>query len=261
MIDGIDWAGKGGCLCAGCRAAVFSEFEESEDRESMCESEREERKRERSNRKWREGRRRKKRESKRAFLVPFRQTRCLQLHAESYHRTWHGSSQTGPTHRSPFPQGWLQLTHTQSAQCRENMPKMTTPQATAHGKEREREREGEREKWGKQKQREGARETHRRACFIKVQVQDLSDCQVALSFSFHINVVSFLPPLSSPALLHTSPCSVVCSLLRAPLTPRRYTIHRGARKFGKKLSALQSCNIFWTLSCDKAFSNQSNAYI
>lgn len=62
MIDGIDWAGKGGCLCAGCRAAVFSEFEESEDRESMCESEREERKRERSNRKWREGRRREKRE-------------------------------------------------------------------------------------------------------------------------------------------------------------------------------------------------------
>lgn len=89
---------------------------------------------------------RRERESKRAFLVPFRQTRCLQLHAESYHRTWHGSSQTGPTHRSPFPQGWLQLTHTQSAQCRENMPKMTTPQATAHGKEREREREGEREK-------------------------------------------------------------------------------------------------------------------
>lgn len=28
----------------------------------------------------------------------------------------------------------------------------------------------------------GAREAHRQACFIKVQVQDLSDCQVALSF-------------------------------------------------------------------------------
>lgn len=87
------------------------------------------------------------RESKRAFLVPFRQTRCLQLHAESYHRTWHGSSQTGPTHRSPFPQGWLQLTHTQSAQCRENMPKMTTPQARAHGK-------GEREGGRKREMRE-----------------------------------------------------------------------------------------------------------
>ena len=34
---------------------------------------------------------------------------------------------------------------------------------------------------GKQKEREGAREAHRRACFIKVQVQDLSDCQAALS--------------------------------------------------------------------------------
>lgn len=32
-------------------------------------------------------------------------------------------------------------THTQSAQCRENMLKMTTPRATAHGKER-REKEG-----------------------------------------------------------------------------------------------------------------------
>lgn len=63
---------------------------------------------------------------------------------------------------------------------------MTTPRATAHGKgkkksERQREEERKREMRGKQKEREGAREAHRRACFIKVQVQDLSDCQAALS--------------------------------------------------------------------------------
>lgn len=87
-------------------------------------------------------------------------------------------------------------THTQGAQCRENMLKMTTPQATAHGKERERgrENESERERRKTKRERKGARDAHQRACFIKVQVQDLSDCQVALSFWFHINVVSFLPP-------------------------------------------------------------------
>lgn len=101
---------------------------------------------------------------------------------------------------------------------------------------KEREREGER---GKQKERGGARETHRRACFIKVQVQDLSDCQVVLSFWFHINVVSFLPPLSSPAPLHSSPCSAVCSFSSAPLTPGLYRKRR--RKVWQKLSALQPC--------------------
>lgn len=44
------------------------------------------------------------------------------------------------------------------------------------------------------RERQGARDAHQRACFIKVQVQNLSDCQVALCFWFHINVVSFLPP-------------------------------------------------------------------
>lgn len=40
MIDGIGWAGKVGCLCAGCTAAVSSKLEESKDRERVCESER-----------------------------------------------------------------------------------------------------------------------------------------------------------------------------------------------------------------------------
>ncbi len=64
-------------------------------------------------------------------------------------------------------------------------------------------------------------------------MQDLSDCQVALSFWFHINVVSFLPPLSSPALLHSSPCSAVCSFSSAPLSPRLYRKRSGRRKFGR----------------------------
>lgn len=118
---------------------------------------------------------------------------------------------------------------------------MTTPQATAHGRERERERGSEerREMRGK-KERGGAREAHRRACFIKVQVQDLSDCQVALSFWFHINVVSFLPPLSSPATLHSSPRSAVCSFSNAPHSPRLYRKQRW-NKVWQKLSALQRC--------------------
>lgn len=90
------------------------------------------------------------------------------------------------------------------------------------------------------KERGGAREAHRRACFIKVQVQDLSDCQVALSFWFHINVVSFLPPLSSPAPLHSSPRSAVCSFSNAPHSPRLYRKQRW-NKVWQKLSALQRC--------------------
>lgn len=78
----------------------------------------------------------------------------------------------------------------------ENTLKMTTPQAAAHWNQRE----------GKQKESVGAREAHRRGGFVKVQVQDLRDCQAALSFWFHINAVSFLPPPSppSPAPLLTS---------------------------------------------------------
>lgn len=110
------------------------------------------------------------------------------------------------------------------------------PSHSTWKEKRERGREKER---GKQKERGGARETHRRACFIKVQVQDLSDCQVVLSFWFHINVVSFLPPLSSPAPLHSSPCSAVCSFSSAPLTPGLYRKRR--RKVWQKLSALQPC--------------------
>lgn len=102
-----------------------------------------------------------------------------------------------------------------------------------------REREGEkREKWEKQREGEGAREAHWRACFIKVQVQDLSDCQAALSFWFHINIVSFLPSLSSPALLHSSPRSAVCSFSSAPLTPRHRRKRRG--KFGWNFLASHS---------------------
>lgn len=78
----------------------------------------------------------------------------------------------------PFLRGWTQLAHTQSAEWGEKLQKMTTPRATAHGKAGETKR---------------AREARWRACFIKVQVQDLSDCQAALVFWFHINVVSFLP--------------------------------------------------------------------
>lgn len=47
MIDGIGWAGKVGCLCTGCTAAVFSKLEESRDRERVCESERERERKER----------------------------------------------------------------------------------------------------------------------------------------------------------------------------------------------------------------------
>lgn len=46
MIDGIGWAGKVGCLCTGCTAAVFTKLEESRDREKVCESEREGKERE-----------------------------------------------------------------------------------------------------------------------------------------------------------------------------------------------------------------------
>lgn len=83
---------------------------------------------------------------------------------------------------------------------------MTTPQATAHGKERERGRENKRER-NEGGEKQGARDAHQRACSIKVQVQDLSDCQVALSFWFHINVVSFLPP--SPHLRCSIPHHVL----------------------------------------------------
>lgn len=38
-------------------------------------------------------------------------------------------------------------------------------------------------------------------------------------FSFHINVVSFLPPLSSPALLRTSPRSVAAHYQGLPSHP------------------------------------------
>lgn len=122
-----------------------------------------------------------------------------------------------------------------------------------------------REKYGKQKEREGAREAHRRACLIKVQVQDLSDCQVALSFWFHIDVVSFLPRLSSPALLHSN-TTFCCSLLfpSAPLTPRLDRKH--GRKVWQRRSALQPRFFtlrdtflkFWIETTSKLLSDQSH---
>lgn len=71
--------------------------------------------------------------------------------------------------------------------------------------------------------------------FIKVQVQDLSDCQAALSFWFHINAVSFLPRLPSPALPHSSP-PFCCSLRfpSAPLTPARSQLGETREREGKK---------------------------
>lgn len=100
MIDGIGWAGKVGCRCAGCTAAVFSELEKSRDRERVLARERE---RERGRTEKRREGRRTRRESKPTFLLPFRQTRCLQLHAESYHRTWHGCSKQVLLIVLPFP--------------------------------------------------------------------------------------------------------------------------------------------------------------
>lgn len=114
--------------------------------------------------------------------------------------------------------------NTQSAQCIENMLKMTTPEASAHGKEQEKENKIE-NKGNKKREKEPERHTGE-LVLLKVQVQDLSDCQAALSFWFHINVVSFLPRLSSPALLHSSPCSAVHSFPSAPLTPKLYRKHR-----------------------------------
>lgn len=73
-------------------------------------------------------------------------------------------------------------------------------------------------KRGKQKESVGAREAHWRTGFLKVQVQDLSDCQAALSFCFHINAVSFLPPLSSPHLRRSLLLSICC-FSSVPLTP------------------------------------------
>lgn len=130
-------------------------------------------------------------------------------------------------------------TRSECARRRENTPKMTTPRATAHGTRTDRGRRKERET-----KTERAREVHQRGGFIKVQVQNLSDCQAALSFWFRINVVSFLPPLSSSAPLRSSPCSAVCSFLSAPLSPRVYPRHRCTGKFGRNEEAWSNTAFF-----------------
>lgn len=131
---------------------------------------------------------------------------------------------------------------------------MTMPQATAHGMERERKGERARNKGNKKRERV-AREAHRRACFIKVQVQDLSDCQRALSFWFHINAVSFLPRLASPHLHWSIPHHVLLFTLfpSAPLAPRQ-------RKVWLRRSTSQSyfCILkIWIETTPQFLSNQS----
>lgn len=92
----------------------------------------------------------------------------------------------------------------------------------AHGEQAENDNAAGRklEKKRETKKSVGAREEHRRGGFLKVQVQDLSDCQAALSFWFHINAVSFLPPLSSPHLRRCLLLSI-CWFSSTPLTPKQ----------------------------------------
>lgn len=95
----------------------------------------------------------------------------------------------------------------------------------------------------------GAREAHRRASFLKVQVQDLSDCQAALSFWFHINAVSFLPPLSFPHLR----CSLllsICCFSSAPLTPQRSRT---------KTDSLAAIRFSYSYICFAKISHETNA--
>lgn len=151
MIDGIGSVGKVDA-CAQAVRQLFSPSSRRAETEKKCVKVRERvrmKERERSTRKQREGRRRAKRKSKSTFLLPFRQNRCLQLHAESYRRTWHGCSPTGSPHRSLQPQGETQYTHTQRVHSvQQNMVKMTAPQATQlmERKERQKPKEREREK-------------------------------------------------------------------------------------------------------------------
>lgn len=126
------------------------------------------------------------------------------------------------------------------------MPKMTTPEATTH-MEREEKREGEREEWKGKKER--VREPERltgEPVFIKVQVQDLSDCQAALSFWFHINAVSFLPRLPSPALPHSSP--LFCCSLAFQVLPSRPRARNSGRRGRRKKKKVQQRSSAFTLS-------------
>lgn len=134
-----------------------------------------------------------------------------------------------------------------------------------HGAHAENDNAASRSSWklkrGKQKESVGAREAHQRARFLKVQVQDLSDCQAALCFWFHINAVSFLPPLSFPHLRRSLLLSICC-FSSAPPTPQRSRTNPGSlaairfsdsyicfAKFSHETNARKSLPAAWWLAC------------
>lgn len=127
------------------------------------------------------------------YSLPFRQTRCLLLHAESYQRSW-------LIHSSPFSLSQRMVAISAHTECRVRRKAAENDNAPGHSTWKGKRR---RNKWAR------ARETHWRARFIKVQVQDWSDFQVALFLWFHINVVSFLP-----LFICAAPClTALCCLL------------------------------------------------
>lgn len=146
-----------------------------------------------------------------------------------------------------LPKDGPQLTHTKCAANRKHAENDNARSHNTHGKRGE-ERGGEREEQKEKKER--MREPERltgEPVFIKVQVQDLSDCQAALSFWFHINAVSFLPRLPSPALPHSSP-PFCCSLAFQVLPSRPHTRNSGKKKKKKvrqRSSAFTLSNFFF----------------